>query len=79
MKKSLRDNKRKDNSGSGKNYEWFIKKADVDKYAGKWIAIENQRIVASGAKIDRLLSEIQGNWPNAAVTKIPKRGQIMVL
>ena len=79
MKKSLRDNKRKDNSGSGKNYEWFIKKADVGKYAGKWIAIENQRIVASGAKIDRLLSEIQVSWPNAAVTKIPKRGQIMVL
>ena len=62
-----------------KNYEWFIKKADVSKYAGKWIAVENQKVVASDTKVSNLLEHITQNWPNAAITKIPKRGQIMVL
>lgn len=63
---------------SANSYEWFIKKADVSKYAGKWIAVENQKIVASDAKIEKLLEEIKYR-PEAAITKIPKRGQIMVL
>ena len=62
-----------------KNYEWFIKKADVEQYAGKWIAVENQKIVASNGKISMLLKEISQSWPEAAITKVPKRGQVMVL
>lgn len=64
---------------ASKNYEWFIKKADVSKYAGKWVAVEDQKIVASEVKIGKLLEEVKDNWPDAAITKIPKRGQIMVL
>ena len=71
--------KKNSKSKRNKDYEWFIKKADVSKYAGKWIAIEDQKIVASEAKISKLLDEIKANWPDAAITKIPKRGQIMVL
>lgn len=62
-----------------KNYEWFIKKADVSKYAGKWIAVENQKVVASDTKISKVLESVKQNWPDAAITKVPKRGQIMVL
>ena len=63
---------------AGNSYEWFIKKADVSKYAGKWIAVENQKIVASDARIEKVLEEIKCK-PDAAITKVPKRGQIMVL
>ena len=61
-----------------KNYDWFIR-ADVSNYAGKWIAVQNQKIVASGNNISQLLEQTQKNWPEASITKIPKRGQIMVL
>ena len=71
--------KRKKSDAGKKNYDWFIKKADVDRYAGKWIAVENQKVVASDAKISKLLEVIEQNWPDASITKVPKRGQIMVL
>ena len=64
---------------SRKNYEWFIRKADVNKYAGKWIAVENRKVVASETRISKLLEETKQNWPDAAITKVPKRGQIMIL
>ena len=69
----------KSTMNSKKNYEWFVRKADVSKYTGKWIAVENQRIVASDNKVSKLLDCIKQNWPDAAITKVPKRGQIMVL
>ena len=69
----------KKESDSKKNYEWFIKKADVSKYAGKWIAVENQKVVASDSIVSKLLEEVKQHWPDAAITKVPKRGQIMVL
>ena len=74
-----KDQLKKQAVSSGKSYEWFIKKADVSKYAGKWIAVENQKIVASDSHISKLLEETKQNWPSAAITKVPKRGQIMVL
>ena len=29
------------------NYEWFLKK-DLSNYAGKWLAIVDKKVVASG-------------------------------
>ena len=70
--------KKSKKSPGANSYEWFIKTADVSKYAGKWIAVENRKIVASDAKIEKLLKEIK-YMPDVAITKVPKRGQIMVL
>ena len=69
---------KKQESNTKKDYEWFIK-ADVSKYAGKWVAVHNQKIVASDNYIEKLLDDIKREWPSASITKIPKRGQIMVL
>lgn len=63
---------------SSQSYKWFIK-ADVSKYAGKWVAVEKQKIVASASHIADLLEQVNKNWPSASITKVPKRGQIMVL
>ena len=69
---------KKQDINTKKDYDWFIK-ADVSKYAGRWVAVQNQKIVASDNRIGKLLDEVKKEWPLASITKIPKRGQIMVL
>ena len=61
------------------NYDWYIKKAEVDKFQGEWIAVENKKIVVHDCELQNVLDEVNKNWPHAAITKVPKRGQIMVL
>ena len=76
MPKQKKSHKQEPNTR--KDYDWFIK-ADVSKYAGRWVAVQNQKIVASDNRIGKLLDEVNRDWPSASITKIPKRGQIMVL
>ena len=61
------------------NYNWFISKADLGDYEGQWIAIENKKIVANNPRLEKILPIVNDKFPHAAVTKVPKRGQIMVL
>lgn len=61
------------------NYDWYIKKAKVNEFQGEWIAVENKKIVTHDLQLQNVLNEVNKNWPNAAITKVPKRGQIMVL
>ena len=39
-----------------KNYDWYVK-ADMSKFAGKWIAIVDQKPVASGTDAKKVTRE----------------------
>lgn len=53
------------------NYEWFIG-ADLDRYAGKWVAIDNKEVLDSDVKLDALLKKVKDNHPKSRpfITKI---------
>lgn len=46
------------------NYEWFIQ-ADLDRYAGKWVAIDNKKVLESDTKLDALLKKIKEKYPKS--------------
>ncbi|HJN62563.1 MAG: DUF5678 domain-containing protein [Candidatus Woesearchaeota archaeon] len=53
------------------NYEWFIGN-NLDKYAGKWVAIDNNKVLESSLKFDVLLKKIKEKYPKSRpfITKI---------
>ena len=54
------------------NYEWYVK-TDTSKYAGKWIAIMNGKIVASGEDADKVYREAEKECPDGkfSIAKVP--------
>ncbi len=56
-----------------KNYEYFVK-ANLDAYAGKWVAIAGQKIVAYGDDALGVYTEAKKKCPNqkASIAKVPK-------
>lgn len=46
------------------NYDWFIQ-ANLDKYAGKWVAIDNKMVLDSDAKLDALLKKVKEKYPKS--------------
>lgn len=46
------------------NYEWFIE-ANLDKYTGKWVAIDNKKVLESDTKLDALLKKIKEKYPKS--------------
>jgi len=61
------------------NYEWYIK-ADTQRYAGKWIAIVEQKVVASGDDAEKVYREAKTRYPEKkpSITKVPNK-EILVL
>ncbi len=55
-----------------KNYEFYIN-ADLSEYAGKWIAIVDGKVVASGDRADEVMKEAEDKYPNKEITlaKVP--------
>ncbi len=55
-----------------KNYEFYIN-ADLSEYAGKWIAIVDGKVVASGDRADVVYNEAKKKYPNKviAIDKVP--------
>ena len=55
-----------------KNYEFYIN-ADLSEYAGKWIAIVEGEVVASGERADEVMKEAEEKYPNKEITlaKVP--------
>ena len=60
------------------NYEWFIKK-DLSEYSGKWLAIIDKNVVASGKNVDRLIKEVKSKYPNRRpfITKVKNKLSIL--
>ena len=46
------------------NYEWFIEN-NFDKFAGKWVAIDNNRVLDSDLKLDSLLKKVKDKHPKS--------------
>lgn len=55
-----------------KNYEWYIR-ADTSKFAGKWIAIVDQKPVASGRDAKKVYEKAKAKYPNKkpSLAKVP--------
>lgn len=45
-----------------KNYEWYVK-TDLEKFSGKWIAIVDQKPVASGRDAKKVYEEAKSKYP----------------
>lgn len=62
-----------------KNYEWYIKE-DMNKYAGKWIAIVDQKPVASGTDAKKVYEEAKAKYPNKkpCLAKVPTRDTLIL-
>ena len=53
------------------NYEWFLK-SDFKDYSGKWLAIIDKKIVASGNDVKQVINETKQKYPDKKpfVTKV---------
>ncbi len=62
-----------------KNYEWYIK-TDTHRYAGKWIAIVDQKVVASGNDAEKVYRKAKIKYPKKkpSIAKVPMK-EILVL
>lgn len=49
-----------------KNYEWFLK-ADLTPYAGKYVAIAREQVIASGDDPGSVYETVQQQYPHEEV------------
>ena len=56
-----------------RNYEFYAN-ADLSEYAGEWIAILNERVIAHGNNVKELIKKTKETDPDAApfIAKIPQ-------
>ena len=59
-------------------YEWFLNK-DLKDYAGKWLAIIDKQIVASGNDVNQIIRETRSKFPNKKplITKVKDKLSIL--
>jgi len=59
-------------------YEWYLKN-DLSKYGGKWVAILDRKVVASGKNAGKLLEDFKKKHPNKTplITKINNRLSVL--
>ena len=62
-----------------KNYEFYIN-ADLSEYAGKWIAIVDGKVVASGDRADEVIEKVRREYPNKKflLSKVPEPGMLIL-
>ena len=60
------------------NYEWFLKR-DFSKYSGKWLAIIDKQVVASGKNANKIISEVKKKYPHKRpfITKVRDKLSIL--
>lgn len=60
------------------DYEWFLEN-DFREYSGKWLAIVNKRIVASGNDVNQLIQQTKKQYPNKKplITKVKDKLSIL--
>ena len=46
------------------NYDWFIEN-NLDNYAGRWVAIDNNEVLDSDLKLDVLLKKVKEKYPKS--------------
>ncbi len=62
-----------------KNYEFYIN-ADLSEYAGKWIAIVDGKVVASGDRADEVIDKVRKEYPDKKflISKVPEPGMLIL-
>lgn len=62
------------------NYEWFMKH-DLNNYAGKWIAVCEDKVVASGDDAGVVMKDAKKKCKGkvSTLTKVPKKDQVLIL
>lgn len=60
------------------NYSWYVK-TDLRKYAGKWVAIANRKIVASGDDAEKVYKKAKKFAKNPALAKVPKKDTLILV
>lgn len=60
------------------NYEWFLKR-DFSKYSGKWLAIIDKKVVASGENANKIITQVKKEYPNKRpfITKVRNKLSIL--
>lgn len=60
--------------------KFFIEK-DFTRYSGKWVAIRNQKIIASNSNIKKTLTEAKrkSGQEQFLIAKIPAKNQVLIL
>jgi len=54
-----------------RNYDWFIEN-NLDKYSGRWIAIDNEKVLETNVNLDALLKKVKEKYPQSRpfITKV---------
>lgn len=60
------------------DYQWFIQQ-DLSSYAGKWVAIINRKVVASGKDPAVVVKEVKQNYPSKTPLLTKIRNKLAVL
>ena len=62
-----------------KNYEFYIN-ADLSEYAGKWIAIVDGKVVASGDRADEVYRMVKEKYPDKiiAIDRVPEKNLLIL-
>jgi hypothetical protein len=62
-----------------KNYEWYIE-TDASKYAGKWIAIVDQKVIVEGEDAKRVYNEAKEKFPQKkpSLAKVPMKDTLVL-
>jgi len=60
------------------NYEWFLKK-DLKGYTGKWLAIIDKKIVATGDNVKEIINKTKQKYPTKKpfITKVKDKLSIL--
>ncbi len=60
------------------NYEWFLKK-DFSDYSGKWLAIIDKKVVASGEDANKVITKAREEYPHKRpfITKVRDKLSIL--
>ena len=60
------------------DYQWFIQQ-DLSMYAGKWIAIINKKVIASGKDPAIVVKEVKQKYPTKTPLLTKVRNKLAVL
>ena len=62
-----------------KNYQWYVK-ADTSHYTGQWIAIVNQKVVASGEDAEKVYKRAKKECPGKtpSLAKVPDKDTLIL-
>ncbi len=73
---------RKQKKSNGNDLKWFSEeftKKDMNKHAGEWVAIKNEKVLASGANIKIVIREAEKTVEEPTLVKIPKKEEVLIL